>query len=705
MTRAEIATVTMRFEEAVEQTVGRSLEEIVTEYLDENLCLAHHKLDMVFGNKATITPENVAAVLKADIGLPDSVTVEIDYDFAGSKYGSEGDGNTAWLDGIETVFTDTLTGDTYSVAIDYSMKKCLSAPAIGFPAGARGICPEDWDKTFHDAQNKLDEIEGSEENPFRYEGVFSEIGLENFFREQTGLSDKSKYDFFVIGLDPEKAEDGCEIDVVFRNRDGIPDNVLDYIKLNVVIIGSVSQVDIMNAAIEAFLEEYRCVAHNKIHLTFPLASRLKSDFPVVILDAMGLDSEKYELIEDAFGLDDLYDSFAGQGDGNSGAGEVTLSVRCKETGEESDEYDVEFYASKMVDSGFSSLLMCADDSDLYDEGERKIEKYLCEKKDAHPEIEDLWTSNEIYHMIFRSSEEYSEASVKALLLKTAGVDDSYEVKFWDFNPDITERQLFRVRIYKWYGKVLDMSHEFCISPYIDGSAPVGGAFTKTHPTDPMYDLYDQIDMIIPTDDNFRLALVFQTASSVTFESFNSQIINGLGLNPNVYEVVLEDQEDEIEAMREIHQGLTHAQQWAYGPVNIALKNKKTNEVTEFCEYSIQGTKDLTEYNNAQIPVEDSFTYNVKTEGAIENEKKFNEWLSNTIREHNGWDEEWWEAEAADFAAVKAAYDGMVSAGDNEGLFDFPVVVVNLIPAMYNQAHFDPGRFDRTYTLTIVIPNE
>ena len=89
MTRAEIATVVMRFVQTAESLPGDdtgdtsdtgenppqpptdALKNTVEAYLDENLCLAHYKLDFVFNYTAGLTEEALLAlfVLAGDVGF------------------------------------------------------------------------------------------------------------------------------------------------------------------------------------------------------------------------------------------------------------------------------------------------------------------------------------------------------------------------------------------------------------------------------------------------------------------------------------------------------------------------------------------------------------------------------------------------------------------------------------------------------------
>ena len=179
MTRAEIATVVKRFVEAVEAQEDATLEDIIEEYLSDNLCAAHHKLDFTFNytgkndyTDGSMTEENLKALLKSDIGLKDSVEITFDFDFETEikeDYGGSAEAGAGgelpsrqvfcWSRPLQVTFTDTASGDTYSKKISFSLHKALPGVVVGdgrWANGARSLCPDDWDDYFHDAEDELE---------------------------------------------------------------------------------------------------------------------------------------------------------------------------------------------------------------------------------------------------------------------------------------------------------------------------------------------------------------------------------------------------------------------------------------------------------------------------------------------------------------------------------------------------------------------
>ncbi|MBR3639235.1 MAG: S-layer homology domain-containing protein, partial [Clostridia bacterium] len=143
MTRAEIAQVIARFLEKTAEK--RSLEDKVTDFLDRYLCSEHGKLDLFFNYTDTsLTEDNMAALLRDLIGLDESVAVEFD-DFGalvdGYSGGSDGGGDPSagWssIDGVKVTFTDPAAKETYTVQIDFSLRKVIPAGELdGYKNGA-----------------------------------------------------------------------------------------------------------------------------------------------------------------------------------------------------------------------------------------------------------------------------------------------------------------------------------------------------------------------------------------------------------------------------------------------------------------------------------------------------------------------------------------------------------------------------------------
>ena len=125
-----------------------SLKDTVDAYLDENLCIPHNKLDFTFNyNGASLTEENLGNLLKKVMKLADTVTVEFDCEFEetfNNAYGGAGDagygapgGGFTWIDPVDVIFTDTATGEEYTVEINFALRKVLCSGEIGWPNGER----------------------------------------------------------------------------------------------------------------------------------------------------------------------------------------------------------------------------------------------------------------------------------------------------------------------------------------------------------------------------------------------------------------------------------------------------------------------------------------------------------------------------------------------------------------------------------------
>ena len=379
MTRAEIATVTMRFTEAVEAQQGdKSLEQIVTEYLDENLCLAHGKLDFTFNYQSSFTEENLKALLKSEMGLGDDVTVTFNFDFVTdlkedgyAGMGDTGAGNALasnqnfyWPTERSVTFSNT-EGDSYTANINFSFHKVLCTGDIDggkYAAGVRSLCPEDWDDTFHDAEDALADFKGTEDAPFEFSGVLTEATLEAAAREATGLSDAKKYPFFVTGFDLANIEEGIDIFFGFLNKNDVPDNILDLICVETYIKGTRQS---LKDAVDEYLDANLCIAHDKLDYTFNYSSSLTED-------ALGALLKKEMKLADTVEVEFLCDfdfefkdeggpgGYSGRGDGGYGSApagnaycwidDIEVSFTDTATGEEY-VVEIDFSIRKVLCSG------------------------------------------------------------------------------------------------------------------------------------------------------------------------------------------------------------------------------------------------------------------------------------------------------------------------------------------------------------------
>ncbi|MBR7032287.1 MAG: S-layer homology domain-containing protein, partial [Clostridia bacterium] len=336
MTRAEIATVTMRFVEAVEAQQGdRPLKEIVEAYLDENLCIAHTKLDVTFNYSGSVTEENLAALLKSEMGLGDEVTVTFNCDFDGEfkgadNYGGMGDSgagvllpsaqNFFWPTSATSVtFKNEETGDAYTTEIDFSFHKVLCSAEIKggkYANGVKSLCPDDWDKTFHGAEASLEAFKGTADSPYDFGSALTVGAIEEAARAATGLKNETKYPFFITGFDPTKTEEGMTVNFGFINRDkGIPENVLDLIYVETFIKGAHRT---LAEKVDDYLDEYNCIAHDKLDYTFNYSSSLTAEsLGALLIKEIGLP----DTVEVDFDCEfnEFKDGYSQSGDGGYGS--------------------------------------------------------------------------------------------------------------------------------------------------------------------------------------------------------------------------------------------------------------------------------------------------------------------------------------------------------------------------------------------------
>ncbi|MBQ6676712.1 MAG: hypothetical protein IJM71_01560, partial [Clostridia bacterium] len=181
--------------------------------------------------------------------------------------------------------------------------------------------------------------------------------------------------------------------------------------------------------------------------------------------------EVYEMCFDNDQLEAAKGNCSGQGNGYGGGGEITFWVRNKNTGEETEHVVREIFARKNLYSGINSLMVCSDESIIDNEAELKLKAYDC-TDESHDEI--AWTGLHGIHMFFPNAASFTEDAVKALILSTAELDDSYDVILTDFNSDISACERFQANIVKWDGKVVDLSVSLFFLPSVDASAPAGG---------------------------------------------------------------------------------------------------------------------------------------------------------------------------------------------------------------------------------------
>ena len=229
MTRAEIATVTMRFVEAVPgegpATFSEEVKASINDKLDEIRCVAHNLIDIQFGDRTTLTPETLGDFLIGLLELGDGYSVTFDedeFDEMKTAYGGEGDGESVWRK-ISVTFVDKATGATYEIeGLGFGVRKDLYARHSGaVPVCALSWCRDDFtDDLVWDARDVLYDYDVDSDGFTTIElNTYTPETLEAFLRDLTGLADAEKYVFYYNWFDADAAatDEGNEVAVSFRN--------------------------------------------------------------------------------------------------------------------------------------------------------------------------------------------------------------------------------------------------------------------------------------------------------------------------------------------------------------------------------------------------------------------------------------------------------------------------------------------------------
>ncbi|MBR6916310.1 MAG: hypothetical protein IKN36_08115, partial [Clostridia bacterium] len=155
---------------------------IIDERFEELACIAHWKLDLVFGTSGTL--DDLSAVLEDIFGYPASVSVS-EIQRIKNDYAMIGNGQTAWIDDVVVTFTNPVTGSEYEKAMDMAFLKMIYGTWSGaIDGGHLGCCPDEWPSEAADAAF----LNGYDETPIEIaDGVSVEEALEAYLREATGL--------------------------------------------------------------------------------------------------------------------------------------------------------------------------------------------------------------------------------------------------------------------------------------------------------------------------------------------------------------------------------------------------------------------------------------------------------------------------------------------------------------------------------------
>jgi hypothetical protein len=267
------------------------LDEVIDEKYDELCCIAHTKLDLVFGTSATICPEDPSTmepgtrgleVTLSDIfGYPATIDDE-ELSYVRSDYGQLGDGQTAWPDTITVTFTGP-TGETYDKDMDLSIYKAVGGKYCGAieDKGFLGCCPEDWPSEIMAAKRSVmdntdvtaPDFWGDEDVKEIPAAVYTPGTVEAWLRDVTKLGDG--WDFYIDGYDASLAYTGNAVNIGL-----IAHNVLG--EGRSVFIGCAPTLKIAEgASIEEYIddryEELCCIAHTKLDLLFGTSGSITTE--------------------------------------------------------------------------------------------------------------------------------------------------------------------------------------------------------------------------------------------------------------------------------------------------------------------------------------------------------------------------------------------------------------------------------------------
>ena len=308
-TRAQVATILMRYLTATPKT----FEERIEDRTAELLCYNHDDINLQFGYSSTLTEESLNALMSEIFGCK----VEIDPDgYAELKdiyAGAGGDGGMAWIDDCPVTFTNEKTGETYTADLGITLSKDLNACDTGaVEVGVLTWCPDDRPDEITAA---LEAIAGYEGTTLTLSGDDANIEyVESFFREVTGLTDKNTYKFFTTGLGP-----GMVI-VCFRYDDPESGRTCTVdAKVNV-------QVSLQDL-IEGTLSELECAAHGNVYFIGGTSSTVTPEtLGAAIGQAFGCDAEILD------GFEDFIGDYQPQGNGITVGGNLeVLFTRGEET--------------------------------------------------------------------------------------------------------------------------------------------------------------------------------------------------------------------------------------------------------------------------------------------------------------------------------------------------------------------------------------
>ncbi len=720
--------------------------------LADLLCSAHEDVNFQFGTGSTFTEENINALLTDVFGY--SAVIGNGYQSIKDAMGGAGDGDHCSAE-CEVTFTDEANDESFTATFDITVRKDLIAKYSGaVETGALTWCPDDRPEFLTEALDAVAPVNGTTLNlkPSQANAEY----LEEYFRGVTGLDDAGCV-FYNSGIYPDSImeEEGSGFTFAFRYDD--PDEGRTYTVGAELLLKhdhEYSSAVTDPTCTEGGYTTYTCVCGDTY--TADETAALGHDYQAVVTEPTCTESgftthtcsrcgDSYTDSETAALGHDWDDGVVTAQPTIDKEGIKTFTcTRCGETRTEavpkielkdSSEVFTDLKAKwykKAVDYVYTFGLMngvtnttFAPDADT----SRAMLVTVLWRAEGEPtssvkapftDIKANWYKDAVNwayenqivkgtsETTFSPNDPITREQIAAIMMRYSeykGYDTTKTASLKSF-PDNKDVHKYAQGAMQW------AVAEGLISGVKEGNTnylrPRGNAsraqvatilmrFLEAKKLDPMFDLYDRIDYIMDVDDDGRLRVIFQTGSSVTFENFNNQIITAIGLDPEKYEVVIKDQDSVLEYWKEQHGGLDHAQTWGSDPFEMALRNKTTGETTDYFEYRLHVTKDITDYLDQNTPQEFAVTVDGS---AFADEDALNEAIAVSYREATNNDENT-TIKVKDYAAVKAEYDAMVASGETVRTVGVPLTVV--YTPHFNQAHFPDAEFERTYTLTILLP--
>ncbi|MBQ3900366.1 MAG: hypothetical protein II736_01455, partial [Clostridia bacterium] len=547
-TRAQVATILMRYLESGPKT----LREKIDIMLDTYLCAAHSRFDVVFNYAgSSFTEENFAALLRQAGRLGEEVQIEIeDFEDLKEEYGQGGDGGgnygMLWPSGMTVIFTDTVTGEVVEEDIEFSIRKCLVLRDL-YPNGVLGMCHEDADPDLVAAMSKMNKI-ASNDGTFVYgefSGDYTADGIEAFFREYTGLTDADTYEFRLFNFDPSAP--GTPFNAMFINKKA-EDGKFDAVWNEFVFSGP----DPMYARIEEVMGEIPCEAHGKIDVYFGPSSTLTEANMNAFLTELFALGEGYTVEIDSDAFADIFGEYQGAGDGDGGwYDDIPVTFTNTATGETTTE-EINLDVVKNLNAQWSgamdnyALTYCWDDVPQI-------------AKDAMNNLDELNDGE-----VLLEGDEYTPAVIEAYLRDKSGLTDAEEWQFFLGGFDAAR---------KYDG------NEVCAAfkNVVDGRAcivGIGVTFKIEAPAvvDPMHAAFEEFLDEYLCVTHGALTTMHKGGSNYNAANLGKLVLDTMGLDADTYSVVINGDISDP--------GVGIGQFCGAGNVEIYVKNNTTGEETE-----------------------------------------------------------------------------------------------------------------------------